>query len=375
MVPASSNFSAFLRSEGEGAVRELCGSLESTRRLLAERAGQAEFETTGLEPLPQDRMSLAFVQAVLKHNLSPSNIQDAILALKDFQFEVESCQQTTELAFQQVWRVYEILRSRTLQIRSSISTISTISSILPESSTGPQVTTSFRKEVVDWLMGQDVAVRSTSGARNATAKTEEKAQPSTSAEENTSTSMSQHMSASLDQEMPRTAKDRIRNIFGLSTARKAYKKIKPFRVEATGVSSSPYNLPRYGPHHSQNNASIDLILAPPARNPSSARFPKPRLSAPRSTRPLSPRLAASRSRHRTRSPRTRIVVPRSRSRTRSPRTRIVVPRSRSRTRSLSPRLASPRSRRRTRSLSPRTVVPHSRSSTRSPGPPIVVPRS
>ena len=234
MVPAPSNFSVFLRSEGEDAIRELCESLESTRRLLAERAGQAQFETTGLKPLPQDRMSMAFVQAVLKHNLSPSSIQEAILALKDFQFEVESCQQTTELAFQQVWRVYEIVKSRTLQRRFSVSTISTISTMIPESSTGPQMTTSFRKEVIEWLTGQDVAARSNPGARNATA------QPSTSAEEYTSASATQPRSSNIDQEMPRTARDRVRDIFGLSSARQDHMKIEPFRVGATAPRTNEY---------------------------------------------------------------------------------------------------------------------------------------
>ena len=151
MVPKPSNFPAFLRPEGEVAVKELCESLESTRGLLAEWAGQAQRETTALEPLPQDRRSLAFVQAVFKHNLSPSNIEDAVIALKDFHFEVESCQQTTELAFQQVWRIYEIVKSQTIQRRSSVSTISSISTQTSESSTRPQTTTGFRKETIDWL--------------------------------------------------------------------------------------------------------------------------------------------------------------------------------------------------------------------------------
>ena len=242
MVPEPSNCPKFLRPEGEAAVRELCESLESTRRLLAERAGQTQLETTGLEPLPQDRRSLAFVQAVLKHNFSPSNIEDAITALKDFQFEVESCQQTTELAFQQVWRVYEIINSRTLQRRSSVSssTISTISTMIPDWSTGPQVITSFRKEVVEWLKGQDVASKSNSGARNATTQTGDIAQPSTSAEAYTSTAVSRAMSMALDREIPRTARDRIRNIFGLTRAKQDSKKIEPFRGETTTMSFSPY---------------------------------------------------------------------------------------------------------------------------------------
>ena len=220
------------RPEGELAVKELCESLESTRAVLAERAGQAQLETTGLEPLPQDRRSLKFVQAVFKHNFSPSNIEDAITALKDFQFEVESCQQTTELAFQQVWRVYDIVKSRTLQRRSSVSTKPTITTITPESSTGPQATTSFRNEVIDWLAKQDVASKSNSATPNIVAQIERGTRPGTPAEENTSTSMSQPLPITRDQEMSRT-RDRMRNIFGLSRARQehGYMRIEPFPLD------------------------------------------------------------------------------------------------------------------------------------------------
>ena len=219
-----SDFRAFLRPEGESAVKELCESLESTRGLLAERAGQAQLETTGLDPLPQDRMSLAFVQAVFKHSLSPSNIEDAIIALKDFQFEVETCQQTTELTFQQVWRVYVIVKSRTPQRQSSVSTISSISTQIPGSSTSPQATTSFRKEIVDWLERQDAASKSNSGTPNLATHTGRGGRAGTSAEENNLTPESQSFPIRGDQELSRS---RIRNIFGFSRAKQDYKKMEP----------------------------------------------------------------------------------------------------------------------------------------------------
>jgi len=219
--------------------------------VLAERAGQAQLETTGLEPLPQDRRSLEFVQAVFKHNFSPSNIEAAIIALKDFQFEVESCQQTTELAFQQVWRVYDIVKSRTLQRRSSVSTISTISTIIPESSTGPRATTSFRKEIIEWLKRQDVASKSNSATPNIAAQIERGTRPGTPVEENTSTSMSQPVPITRNQEMSRTATDRMRNIFGLSRARRDYKTIEPFLIEPPAMSPLPHNYQQQG-HRNQD---------------------------------------------------------------------------------------------------------------------------
>ena len=221
VAPKPSDFPAFFRPEGEVAVKELCESLESTRGLLAERAGQAQLETTGLEPLPQDRRSLAFVQAIFKHNFSPSNIEDAIIALKDFQFEVESCQQTTELAFQQVWRVYDIVKSRTLQRRSSVSTISSISTQIPEFSTEPNATTSFRREIIDWLKRQDVSSKSNFQTPNSATQT---GRAGTSAEENTFAPKSQPSPASHDQDLSR---NRVRNFFGLSRARQEYKNTEP----------------------------------------------------------------------------------------------------------------------------------------------------
>ena len=180
MAPKPSDLRVFLRPEGGVAVKELCESLESTRGLLAERASQAQLETRELDPLPEDRMSLAFVQAVFKHNRWPSHIEDAITALKDFQFEVESCQQTTGFAFQQVWRVYEIAKSRILPRRSSVSTISSVSTQIPESSTSPRAT------IIDWLKRQDAASKANSGTPNLATQTGGDSRAGTSAEENSS---------------------------------------------------------------------------------------------------------------------------------------------------------------------------------------------
>jgi len=268
-VPKPSNIPGLFRPEGELAVKELCESLESTRAVLAERAGQAQLETTGL---PQDRRSLEFVQAVFKHNFSPSNIEDAIIALKDFQFEVESCQQTTELAFQQVWRVYDIVKSRTLQRRSSVSTISTITPMIPESSTGPQVTTSFRKEIIDWLTRQDVASKSNSATPNI-AQIERGTRSGTP---NASTSISQPVPITRDQEMSRTARDRMRNIFGLSRAWQDYKKIEPSLIGPPAMSLLSHN------YQQKLGTQPPQLLLPPQLLPLHA--PKPIAEDPQFTR-------------------------------------------------------------------------------------------
>ena len=75
MIPKPSDLPAFLRPECELAIKALYESLESTRGLLAERMGQGQLEATELDPLPQDRISLVFVQAVFKRASSPASIE------------------------------------------------------------------------------------------------------------------------------------------------------------------------------------------------------------------------------------------------------------------------------------------------------------
>ena len=218
VVPRPSDLSDFLRPESEVAITELCESLESTRSLLAERMGQGQPEGTELDSLPQDRRSLAFVRGVFKYRFSPSDIEDAITALKDFQFEVESCQQATELASQQVWMVYDTVKTRTLQRRASVSTISTISAI-PQSSIEPKATTSFRQEIINRIKTQGVA-STHSETPNLATQTGREARAGTSAEENTSTSNNQTIAISGDE---RHSKNVIRGFWGLSKPRQTTK--------------------------------------------------------------------------------------------------------------------------------------------------------
>ena len=153
----------------------------------------------------------------------PSNVEDAIVALKDFQFEVESCQQTTELAFQHVSRVHGIVNSRTLQRRSSVSTISGISTQILKSSTEPQATTNSGKDIIDWLKRQDVALKSHSGTPNTTTQAGRGVRTGRITEENTSTLASQPILIGRD---PQLSKNWLRTLFGLSKAKQDHKKMK-----------------------------------------------------------------------------------------------------------------------------------------------------
>ena len=171
MVPTPPDFPAFLRPGGALAVKKLCESLESTRGLLAKRA----------------RLARAFVRAIFKDRSSFSYIDyaDATIALIDFQLEVKSCQQTTDLAFQHVWSLYN---NQNLRRRSSASTTSEVSTQIPEASTAtePQATTTFRRETIDWLKGLVVTSKSNPETPNSVTQTGRGGRAGTGAEENTS---------------------------------------------------------------------------------------------------------------------------------------------------------------------------------------------
>jgi hypothetical protein len=78
--------------------------------------------------LPNNRKSLSFIQAMFKHNYSPSTINDAIEAVEDLRFEVTRHREEAESAFQHLWRLYDMQSYRTLQRRPSVESLASISS-------------------------------------------------------------------------------------------------------------------------------------------------------------------------------------------------------------------------------------------------------
>ena len=77
--------------------------------------------------LPSNRKSLAFVQAVFKHNLSPSAIDDAIEAVEELQFEVTKYREEAESAFQHLWYLYNMQTFRTIQGHASVESLASVS--------------------------------------------------------------------------------------------------------------------------------------------------------------------------------------------------------------------------------------------------------
>ena len=77
--------------------------------------------------LPSNRKSLAFVQAVFKHNFSPSAIDDAIEAVEELQFEVTKYREEAEGAFQHLWYLYNVQTFRTIQGHASVESLASVS--------------------------------------------------------------------------------------------------------------------------------------------------------------------------------------------------------------------------------------------------------
>jgi hypothetical protein len=159
LTPASSSAS----QDCVSAVRQLTTALEATQVLVAGQVGSEE--VTRIDPksqLPENRKSFAFVQAVLKHTISPSTINDAITALEELQFQVVKCRDNNEIAFQLVFRLYDLQRFRTFKRPradsitsvSSVATLATISSRIEETSMSASANHSSSPNAIEWLEEQ-----------------------------------------------------------------------------------------------------------------------------------------------------------------------------------------------------------------------------
>jgi len=77
--------------------------------------------------LPSNRRSIKFIQAVFKHNFSPSAISDAIDAVEELQFEVTRHREEAESAFQHLWHLYSVQSFRTIQRHASVESLASVS--------------------------------------------------------------------------------------------------------------------------------------------------------------------------------------------------------------------------------------------------------
>ena len=110
------------------ALQELTKALENTQECIEQWVNNANSAPTiPHNALPSNRKSLVFIQAVFKHNVSPSAIDDAVDAVEELQFEVTKYREKAEIAFQHLWVLYNVQNFRTLQGHASVESLASVS--------------------------------------------------------------------------------------------------------------------------------------------------------------------------------------------------------------------------------------------------------
>ncbi|SRR5258706_9275204 len=110
------------------ALQQLTKALETTQECIGQWVNNED--SAPIIPhnaLPSNRKSLAFIQAVFKHNFSPSAIDDAIEAVEELQFEVTKYREEAESAFQHLWYLYNVQSFRNLQGHASVESLASVS--------------------------------------------------------------------------------------------------------------------------------------------------------------------------------------------------------------------------------------------------------
>lgn len=97
--------------DSKTALTKLCIVLDDTSALLKRLTDQTEAQESRLHSLspPDDTGSLAFVQAVLRHNLAPSQTTNLVNGLRDMRSEIQICLKKLDNAFQHTWRLYNAM--------------------------------------------------------------------------------------------------------------------------------------------------------------------------------------------------------------------------------------------------------------------------
>jgi hypothetical protein len=151
-------FNNLSSQHGEGAIAELCTALDETFVALELLTGQSKAEEVKLDSIapPTDTRSLAFVQAVLKHNLAPSKTTNLLKCLRDMRSEIQKCFKRLDTAFQHVWTLYIAMTNGLERVATNISILST-STVL-----------TARLKLVGWLKDRQDIWRSSKQRKAAT---------------------------------------------------------------------------------------------------------------------------------------------------------------------------------------------------------------
>ena len=112
---------------GKIAIQDLCDALDDTFAVLEQLTDRAEAEVSNLQSLalPTNEKSLAYVQAILKHNFSPSKVADLANNLQSMQSEIQACFEKLESSFGHVNDLYTFANNRLVRVSTSTSIVST----------------------------------------------------------------------------------------------------------------------------------------------------------------------------------------------------------------------------------------------------------
>ena len=127
------------------AIAKLCTALDETFVLLARLTDQIKAQESRLHSLalPDDTRSLAFVRAILKHNLAPSKTSHLVKSLRDMRAEIQMCLRKLETAFQHPWRLYTAMSNGLARVATNETTFST------------STTLTTRIRLVGWLKDRE----------------------------------------------------------------------------------------------------------------------------------------------------------------------------------------------------------------------------
>ena len=124
--------------DGNTALDKLCVALDATFDLLKRLTDQTTAQESRLHSLslPDDTSSLAFVQAVLKHNLGSSKTASLVKTLRDMRSQIQTCLRKLDTTFQHAWRLYTAMSHGLARVTTNESTSTKLTA---------------RIKLVDWL--------------------------------------------------------------------------------------------------------------------------------------------------------------------------------------------------------------------------------
>ena len=133
------------RKHGDTALADLRSALDETFVLLERLTDETmvqEFKMHSISP-PDDRVSLAFVLAVFKHNLLPSKTTSLVKSLRSMGSDIRKCLRKLDTAFQHSMWLYTAMSNGLALVPTNGTTCST------------STTLTARIKFVDWLKDRE----------------------------------------------------------------------------------------------------------------------------------------------------------------------------------------------------------------------------